>query len=418
MSSAIPTALARGAIEKLQPVAVAGLSASCRLSVLTSLEQLRALREEWRCLEQSNQIETNLFCSFDWCMTWSEIYAGEDGPRQAKPQLVAGYDEEKLVFVFPLMLSRQLGLNVLTWLTDPFGQYGDVLCEKGQNAKVWINAAVSFLSRLKGIDLVYLRHIREDSIIAREAGELFINARVPEEAPYLDLTQFKSEEDYDARYSSVQRKRRKKIRKALEKSGEVTFSRLSPGTAADEAMRLALAEKNAWLAERGRLNRVLNCPHHLQFLKTLSRNTGSVQLVLSELKAGDNPVSWEIGFRHGAKHYGYVTSHRNSLTDLSPGRLHMDLSQRTCLADGMEKFDLMVPNDAHKESWSSAKAMTNDVFLPVSARGQIVGHVYLRALRPLLRSLYYWLEPRALRWFNPASYRFRAGATGPQVRSG
>jgi CelD/BcsL family acetyltransferase involved in cellulose biosynthesis len=408
MSSTVPAALDRGATEKLQHIAISGLSPSSRLSVISTREQLRALQKDWRNLEQSNQIETNLFCSFDWCMAWSETYAGKDGPRQARPQLVTGYDEEKLVFVFPLMLTRQLGINLLTWLTDPFGQYGDVLCQKGQNAKVWINAAVGLLSRLKGIDLVYLRHIREDSIIAREAGELFIDARVPEEAPYLDLKQFKSEEEYDARYTSVQRKRRKKIRKALEKFGPVTFSRLSSGTDADEAMRLALAEKNAWLAERGRMNRVLSCPQHLQFLKTLSRNTGSVQLVLSELKAGDKPVSWEIGFRHSTKHYGYVTSHLNSLTDLSPGRLHMDLSQRMCLADGMEKFDLMVPNDAHKESWSSAKTMTNDVFLPVSARGRIVGYVYLRTLRPLLRSLYYYLEPTALRWFNPASYRFRA----------
>lgn len=408
MSSAIPTALVGAATERLQPTAIAGLSTSSRLSVISTSEQLRALQKDWQQLEQSNQIETNLFCSFDWCMAWSETYAGEDGSRQVRPQIVAGYDEEKLVFVLPLMLTRQLGINLLTWLTDPFGQYGDVLCEKGQNAKVWINAAVGLLSRLKGIDLIYLRHIREDSITAREAGELFFDARVPEEAPFLDLTQFKSEEEYDARYTSVQRKRRKKIRKALEKFGLITFSRLAPGTDADEAMRLAIAEKNAWLAERGRMNRVLSCPQHLLFLKTLSRNTGPVQLVLSELKAGDKPVSWEIGFRHGTKHYGYITSHLNNLTDLSPGRLHMDLSQRMCLADGMEKFDLMVPNDSHKDSWSSAKTMTNDVFLPVSLRGRIVGHVYLRTLRPLLRSLYYYLEPTALRWFNPASYRFRA----------
>ncbi len=418
MSSAIPTALARGATEKLQPIAVAGLSASCRLSIVSSLEQLRSLQQEWLTLEKTNQIETTVFSSFGWCLSWSEVYATTDGPRQPSLHLIAGYDNERLVFLFPLMLARYPGLKVLTWLTDPFGQYGDVLCAKGQNAKVWINAAASFISRLKDIDLVYLRHIREDSIVAREAGELFIDARVPEEAPYLDFTQFKSEEDYDARYTSVQRKRRKKIRKELEKLGEVTFSTHSPGVAADEAMRLALAEKNAWLAERGRMNRVLNCPRHLQFLKALSRNAGPVQLVLSELKAGDSPVSWEIGFRHGTKHYGYITSHLNSLTDLSPGRLHMDLSQRKCLADGMAAFDLMVPNDAHKESWSSAKAMTNDVFLPVSINGRIIGHLYLRTLRPLLRSLYYWLEPKALRWFNPASYRFRAGATGPQVQSG
>jgi CelD/BcsL family acetyltransferase involved in cellulose biosynthesis len=408
MSSAVPTALIAGASEKLQPIAVAGLSASCRLSIVSSLEQLRSLRQDWLNLEQANQIETTVFSSYDWCLTWTETYAGTARLRTPDLHLVAGYDNDRLVFLFPLMAARFAGLKILTWLTDPFGQYGDILCEKGQNAKVWINAAASFISRLKDIDLVYLRHIREDSIIAREAGELFTDAQVPEEAPYLDFTQFKSEEDYDARYTSVQRKRRKKIRKALEKFGPVNFSTIAAGTEADAAMQFALTEKNAWLAERGRMNRVLNCPHHLQFLKALSRKSGNFQLVLSELKAGDKAVSWEIGFRHGKTHFGYITSHLNNLTDLSPGRLHMDLSQRMCLADGMGKFDLMVPSDIHKESWSSAKAMTNDVFLPVSIRGRIVGHLYLRTIRPLLRSFYYWLEPMALRWFNPASYRFRA----------
>jgi CelD/BcsL family acetyltransferase involved in cellulose biosynthesis len=286
-------------------------------------------------------------------------------------------------------------------LTDPFGQYGDVLCRKGHNAKKWITSAIQFMNRLKDVDILRLRHVRSDSHVASYAAELFTDARVPDKAPYLDLSQFANEDAYDARYSSVQRKRRKKIRKAIEDIGPITFSRLPSGSLADLAVKNAIAEKNAWLEERGRINRVLGCPGHAEFLKALSRRLGgSVEVVVTELKAGDKPISWEVGFRHNGVHYGYITSHVNALTDLSPGRLHMDLSQRACLNDGMTAYDLMVPNDAHKESWSSATVDTNDYFLPLSPLGSMIGHIYLRGLRPVFRKIYYNLNSATLRKLN------------------
>lgn len=392
---------------------IAGLSAACRLSLISDLGQMRAISSDWRALENVNQADTTVFGSYDWCMTWSEAYC--QGPEsEAGLQVIAGFEKDRLVFLLPLMVNRQLGLRTLSWLSEPFGQYGDVLCAKGHSARAWINASLSFLKRLKGVDLLYLRHIRADGILATHGGGQLIDARVPEEAPFLDLTAFKSEEEYDARYTGTQRKRRKKIRKALEHLGSLSFRRLPAGSLADQAMQAALMEKNAWLAERGRMNRVLSCPRHMTFLKALSRRNGPVSVVVTELSAADKPVSWEIAFRLGSRHFAYITSHVNALTDLSPGRLHMDLSQRQSRADGMATFDLMVPNDAHKESWSSGKVMTNDVFLPLSWGGAVMGHAYLRTLRPMLRTVYYWLEPRALRWLNFKSFG-RRGAGRPEA---
>lgn len=377
----------------------AGLPAACRLSLVTGTAQLRALAQDWQSLEAENQTATIVFSSFGWCMAWAETYcngAGDCGSLY----VLAGHDEDRLVFLFPLMTKHKLGLNVLTWLSEPFGQYGDVLCAKDHSARIWIKASIEFLQRLKGVDLLQLRHVRADSLIAKYGTDQLVDARVPEEAPFLDLSAFKSEADYNARYTGAQRKRRKKIRKALEDMGRLEFTKLPVGSLADNAMQNALREKNKWLAERGRMNRVLACPLHLSFLKALSRQYSPVSVVVTELKAGSEAVSWEIGFRFGATHFAYVTSHVNALTDWSPGRLHMDYSQRQCLRDGMATFDLMVPNDAHKETWSSGKVLTNDMFLPLSATGAIFGHVYLRTLRPIIRSLYYWLEPNALRWFS------------------
>jgi CelD/BcsL family acetyltransferase involved in cellulose biosynthesis len=380
-------------------LAIPGLPAACHITLAQTAAQLRVLAQDWHALEQENQIAPHAFQTFDWCLAWSETYI-EEQQGADRLQVIAGYDDNRLVFAFPLMATQRMGQRALVWLTEPFGQYGDVLCAKGQNAKLWIDAALSLMKRFKDVDLIHLRHVREDSIIAKHGLAELINARVPEQAPYLDLTAYPTEADYDARYTSQQRKRRKKIRRALDQFGDVTFRVLPAGITADAAMQTALTEKSDWLSARGRVNRVMSCPGHLRFLKNLSRKNGPLQFVVSELSAGGKPVSWEIGFRSQGVHFAYITSHLNKHTDLSPGRLHMDLSQRACLADGLQRFDLMIPNDAHKESWSSAKIETNDYYIPVSAKGALYGHLYLRLIRPMARDVYYWLEPKILPWLS------------------
>lgn len=381
------------------PHSVTGTLASATLSLITTPQALRDLEVKWRSLEANTQSNANVFQSYDWVTAWTETFVSQESGVSL--HIIAGYDSDELVFLWPLMRTRRFGFAVLTWLTDPFGQYGDVLCRKGQCPKLWMESAMSFLNRLKDIDILHLRHVRDDSQLGTQAANLLIDARVPEGAPFLDLTQFADEGEYEARYNSVQRRRRKKIRKALEEMGPMTFARLSVGSLSDAAMKHAIDEKNIWLSERGRFNRVLGSPSHLVFLKNLSRRLhGTIEVVVTEIKAGNTPVSWEISFRHKGTHFGYITSHINRLTNLSPGRLHMDLSQRACLADGVKVFDLMVPNDTHKESWSSGMATTNDYYLPLSWAGAAYGHVYIRTLRPLMRAAYYKMDAASRRKYN------------------
>lgn len=378
----------------------ASLPDTAHISLITSLAGLLALEDGWRRLEKSAQAAPTVFQSFDWVSAWCRTYCAHGNCPDI--HVIAGFDANRLVFVWPLMRSRRAGINVLCWLTEPFGQYGDVLCAQGQCARMWVANALRFIRRLKGIDLLRLRHVRDDSALAAVAAQELVNAKFNERAPYLDLTQFSTEADYENRYTGTQRKRRKKIRRHLEEIGTVSFTRLPLGTHSDKAISEAIAEKNKWLAERGRINQVMGCPSHVEFLKTLSRaRQQDCEMVVTEMKAGDRPVSWEISFRFGGTHFAYITSHANDLTDLSPGRLHFDLSQRACLADGMKAFDLMVPYDAHKESWSSACMPTQDYFLPFSRKGRIAGTLYLSHIRPALRALYYRMPRSLLRYINP-----------------
>jgi CelD/BcsL family acetyltransferase involved in cellulose biosynthesis len=380
-----------------------------RLSLVTTLPGLLALENQWQALEQSSQGHAGVFQSFAWISEWSKIYIGEY--RTAELCIITGYSGARLVFALPVMKVQKAGVWIVKWLTDPFGQYGDILLADGECPKAWMSQALQLLKKLKNTDVIRLRHVREDAHAASALRLFFKDAWANDSAPALDLTSFADEAAYDARYTSAQRKRRKKIRKSLEQMGPLEFKKLPAGSAADLAIKHAAEEKNKWLAERGRHNRVLKCPGHVAFLKTLSRRLpGSLETIITEMTAGGKPASWEIGFNYGGAHYAYITSHPLEFTDLSPGRLHMDLSQRQALRDGLARFDLMVPNDEHKESWSSMKIATADYFLPLSTLGSLFGLAYLRTLRPMVRKAYYASPAWLLRFANRPRTRVTASS--------
>ena len=376
-----------------------------RVSLISTMEGLMALETQWRELEQSASAPVTVFQSFDWISSWCSAYLD---PRSDTELLVlTGYQNQKLVFIWPLMKTSRYGLGSVEWLSSPSGQYGDGIVAKDQNIASWYKSGVELLKRLRGIDLLRLRHVRADASIYPYAHQEMTNSHNPERAPYLDLTAFADAEAYEQRYTSSQKKRRKKIRKSLEELGEVKFSVISKSVFCERTIEAAIAEKTEWLKERGRINRVMACPRHLDFIKRLTRRQGSnVEVVISELSAGGKPISWEIGFRFGGTHFAYLTSHVNAMTDLSPGRLHMDLSQKQAIADGMQRFDLMVPYDIHKESWCSGMESAEDFHMALSAKGAVYGAIYVRLLRPLFRSVYYRLPQNVLNYFAPLTKKF------------
>jgi CelD/BcsL family acetyltransferase involved in cellulose biosynthesis len=393
------------AIAPTQAVPQAGthsLPHDAALAHVHNLADFARLEADWRELE-SQSPATSLFQSFDWLQSWTAVYMTEGNGNQ--PFIVTGTLGGKLVFAWPLMLQRHGPVKVLRWLSKPLAQYGDVLMAPGLCPRAWLPAALRLIRSESGADMIRLRHVRADATVAPFLSTHFRDSQQHDMAPVLDLTAFANEAAYEARYSSSQRKRRKKIRKNLEDAnGPVQFDILDPGPANDDAIAEAVHEKHKWLAERGRKNQALCENKVTAFLRELShRRGGSVQLVTSRMTVGDKPVSWEIGLRKGSTHFGFITSHRTDLTDYSPGRLHMDLSQRQALRDGMSAFDLMVPNDPHKESWSSSKVEVRDHHLPLTALGRLYGLGYVETARPLLRKAYYAMPPELLKLLKPVT---------------
>jgi CelD/BcsL family acetyltransferase involved in cellulose biosynthesis len=375
-----------------------GLSATVphggHLSLATSAAAIDLLGEKWREL-QKDAAPHQVFQSFEWCSSWARFYAKPE--YGVEPCVVTGYQDRKLVFVWPLMKMKVGPFTLLRWLSDPFGQYGDVLIARKTDARPWMAGAMDLLQRLKGIDVIRLRHVRNDAAAFSFLSERFKESGDTDTAPFLDLTAYPDESAYERRYSKDQRKRRKKIRKTLETFGPVEFQLLEPGAAMDKSIDEAIVSKRAWLKERGLYSKPLVCPLLKDFLSELSRIKGNgAVLVASRLTAGARTISWEIGMRFASTHFGFITAHDTSLTDASPARLHMDLSQRRAIKDGMRRFDLMVPGDPHKESWSSGQMAVREFYTPLSFAGSVYARAYLRLLRPVLQWIYV-AAPRPIR---------------------
>ena len=354
---------------------------------VTTLEGMARLKDAWTALEAETEANNTGFQNFDWCYAWACINCP---PTSIKPHIIVVNHGHRVVSIWPLMMTCIGPFCVLRWMSDPFGQFGDVLTVQSGNTNEYL--AVGWQEIIDNSDAasVRLRHVRKDAAIYELLQAKCEIAETPDIAPFLDLTQYPDVDAYDARYNRAQRKRRKRINKDLEKFGDIKFELLSEPGHLGGLVENILEEKNIWLRNRGHYSKALTDDRCAQFLKQVSSQPDSpLQLVTSVLTAGERAISYEIGLRYKGRHMCFITAHDNQLTDLSPGRLHMHLTQRQAITDGQSVFDLMVPGDPYKQSWSNGHVEVTDFHAALNTRGRIFTHGFLNTARPALRKIYH-----------------------------
>ncbi|NNE22371.1 MAG: GNAT family N-acetyltransferase [Rhizobiales bacterium] len=366
---------------------------------ITSVDAMAGLRDDWNALAADEAGSIHGFQTFDWCYAWAKTHCSPDG---ATPHIVMVYHGGRLVLVWPLMKTCIGPICVMRWLSDPFGQYGDVISVSDSYLDSYLDTAWKEICEKSGAATVRLRHVRTDATCHAFLANFCEIAEQPVSAPYLDLTPFNNLDAYDARYSRIQRRRRKRIAKHLEKFGEIKFIRLEETGHLNTLIDQIISQKTIWLRNRGYYSQALTGPHCAQFLKSLADQTdGSLKLVTTVLMAGKRAVSFEIGLRYKGRHMCLITAHDNNITDMSPGRLHMHHAQRQALADGQSTFDLMVPGDPYKQSWSNDAVQVADFYTSLNTRGRIFSHGFLKTVRPIIRRLYHAAPPKLRRKLIP-----------------
>src|SRR5205807_6190267 len=121
-----------------------------------------ALEQQWNALFERAGRPSQIFQTFNWLWHWANHFA--DG-ESTTLSIIAGWQQSRLIMVWPLVTMRVAGLRQISWMGEPVSQYGDVLVENGPGAFNLLRQGWAYVLSLRP-DVINLRKTRSDAVIA------------------------------------------------------------------------------------------------------------------------------------------------------------------------------------------------------------------------------------------------------------
>lgn len=362
---------------------------------IETLDDLLALRSDWQRLENAAASPQNFFQSFTWCSVWASVYL--DGTGNIALKTLVARANGAVAMIWPLMVVRHGAVTILKWLSDPIGQYGDVLIDEGIDQETWLAGAWSQITQDPDIDGIALRNVRADARICTFLSDKCQVLPEQKRAPQLNLKPFKTADDYSMALSRNQRSQRSKLRKRLERDGPVEFDVHCGTDSFRTAVTQALDYKRRWLKERSLKADVIGNPLFEEVIVRIGKADPSA-IAAGVLSRNDDPLCVDIAFTYKGRYYGSVIAENPAVAAQSPTKVHLDLRQKHCVDAGFSEFDMMVPDSAFKQHWSDSTVAALDYIVPMNLWGLLYCSVYLARVRPFVKRVYYAVgeKPRAV----------------------
>jgi CelD/BcsL family acetyltransferase involved in cellulose biosynthesis len=362
---------------------------------LATPAEIEAIAGEWSELER-RCARPIFFQSATWSMLACRVFADLQGTSFA-PLVLAVRRGPELVAVAPLRVVRRGPLRLAVDLTDPFGQYGDVLIADDADAETIVSEIIVALRATNRVDALLMRRVRADSPVRSVLGRGGFEASAHDGAPFVDFRAFPTFESYHGTVNAKSRKNLRNLRNRLARVGAVT-SRVFSVEEIDQAIELSLAGRLRWLDEQGLTSTAFDDPAFRTFVERVAElgRRGEIPLLAMGLYCGDVPVSLQWGFVHGGRYYAYVAARNPEFDAYSGGRLHLEDVVHTCHGRGIAVCDFLAPAVRYKLTWTDEVTPVVDVAFPFSIMGRVVLDVWNRRLRVTAKK-YYSRLPASLR---------------------
>lgn len=355
-------------------------------SIVTGTEQIDRLEPEWNGLCAKAEGPARLFLSFNWLWHWRRHYLGDGSTQLA---VVAARHQGEVVLIWPLAVTRTLGLKTVSFAGAPVSQYGDILVDRTQPGhEAWIAGAWRHMTSALAPDIVHLRKVRAGSAAAVLMQRLGAKQANPQIAPCIGLAGLSSFEEFDERFSAKDRKNRRRRRKIMSEQGTAEFRRLSGSADAIAAFELAMQWKRRWLEDGALVSTAIADDRFDRFFASVLGETDRpAGAEVFELSMGGKPVSIKIAVTSGAYRGLHLTAYDRAHEKFSPGRLIVERVVEASLADGVTELDFLAPAYPYKLDWTENAVAIHDYSLPITMAGRLFDRIYLQGLRPHLRRL-------------------------------
>jgi CelD/BcsL family acetyltransferase involved in cellulose biosynthesis len=392
---------------------VAACATTLTFELITDQAAFCALEADWNALFERAGRSTQVFQTFSWNWHWCRHFVWTQHPapsagQTAKPataqaiKIITARHNGRLVMVWPLAMERLGAVRQLVWMGEPVSQYGDILADTSEIGQADIGNAWIYAMTALRPDVVRLRRVRADAIIAPHLAHIASLETVVSEAPHLDLTSAVDFSAYEQRYSAKARKNRRRLARRLEEQGVVKYAQLSQTPEAGYAAQQAVELKQSWLRERGLLSPALADPRFATFMADVAsavERTAGVKV--SVLTLNDAPVGIQIGViaknRLSLHVIVYDLAHEKS----GVGVLHLEHTIAEAYDQGLVAIDLLAPKAEYKMDWADGTVAVIDHAVPVSAIGKLYARVYLGFVRERAKSLIQRLPARLSRHLLP-----------------
>jgi len=327
----------------------------CRaeIAVVEGADAMALAEPAWRSIEEAGGAAT-AFQTFAVAKRAAEAHLRRD----EIPRIVMVRDGDRPMVVFPIALARRGGITAARFLGDPLIQYGDVVAAPGATM-AHLEAAWHAVADPAAAQFIHLRKVRADARVAPLLARTAIVV-AEHEAPYVDVRAQTAIGPRDAREL-------RRFRRRLAEQGDLHFDVLS-GSAAQTAVREALAIKRDWLAARGMPSSVIgNASWEEALMMLVSPEPTPIRV--ARLKAGGRTAAIEVGFIHGPVWYAYIGATAPFAAKAGPGHVQMAELLAHCRAERLATYDLQAPADPYKRTIAHGTVAVRDHAAMLTASG-------------------------------------------------
>lgn len=356
--------------------------------LVTDLQGIRELEQDWRNLEGCMAGHPNPFLGFNWNLHWCEHFlSSEDGRANPTPCILVGKVADQVNMIWPLVLEQNFGMRTLKFMGAPVSQYGDILVEDTPDLATRLKSAWDYLCDELKPDAFHARKVRADSAIAALLQSQNAIAIEQTAAPYADLHELSGIQEYQTRFSKKFRRNCRRQANRLHELGDVTFSVVEESDLASELTGQAIDMKMKWLREQGHIYSAFDDSRVKSFFQSVAADTERPSGVLvSVMSVNGRPAAMEIGISTHGHYAAHIGTFDSSYASLSVGTIQMTRTIEHLIEKGVSSYDLMAPASDYKRKWADASTGVADFVTPISTRGRMFGAIYLKRLRPLLKT--------------------------------
>lgn len=327
------------------------------LSSIRSIEALAALKPDWDDLWQRSPGASH-YQSADYAL---QSWRGLAEPAGYELFCVTGREDGRLVLVWPLKIRRRLLWRICRPLFANIGEQTDFLAEDGPDADRRTGAALDFVLRKAGADILDLQFVPANAALGtRLRSRPTRGTSRPFFVPHVQWEQEESFEDYLARLGKATRKTHEKKHRRLKKLGTLHFERVADARTASAVIGSLLAFKRAWAEKVPDANFWIHDPIIERFLVSMpmageDERTG---MALFALRLDDVLLAAQIvALGH---HVDWLTAGYNpDYQQHSPGMVMNEYCLRWAHERGLSVL-MGAGQEANKEFWCGRQGVASD----------------------------------------------------------